>query len=330
MWETARAKLREWYIVIVGVALIAGGFFLASHQPSSTAPSSTALSSAAPSAVAQADKSPPSPPAQASQPAPWAGPSATSTPSERVPSPAASAPAAREAAAEPVAQTAPEHGMAQPMSTRKLHAAHDGPRKLHDQQDGCRGRSHRTPQLSPLRLAAPPTAGGDPAAGRLVFQKMPGVPFDRARQGDPRSFARRHCRAKGGPRARLQLLAGHEAGQHRLGCQVAGCLSERSAEGRPGNKMPFPGLKTEHDRADVIASLPPAPRRRPQQRRSNRRAFTVTVAAATTNARAQQSARKPHPTPTPATSRMPNTRCDRASPKAAWSISASAARSTAR
>jgi hypothetical protein len=49
MWETARAQLREWYIVIVGVALIAGGFFLASHQPSSTAPSSTALSSAAPS-----------------------------------------------------------------------------------------------------------------------------------------------------------------------------------------------------------------------------------------------------------------------------------------
>jgi hypothetical protein len=41
MWETARAKLREWYIVIIGVCLIAGGFFLASHQPSSTAPSST-------------------------------------------------------------------------------------------------------------------------------------------------------------------------------------------------------------------------------------------------------------------------------------------------
>ena len=48
MWETARAKLREWYIVIIGVCLIAGGFFLASHQPSSTTPSS----------VAQIEKSP--------------------------------------------------------------------------------------------------------------------------------------------------------------------------------------------------------------------------------------------------------------------------------
>jgi hypothetical protein len=32
MWETARAKLRDWYIFIVGLCLIAGGFFLASHQ----------------------------------------------------------------------------------------------------------------------------------------------------------------------------------------------------------------------------------------------------------------------------------------------------------
>ena len=27
MWETARAKLRDWYIFIVGLCLIAGGFF---------------------------------------------------------------------------------------------------------------------------------------------------------------------------------------------------------------------------------------------------------------------------------------------------------------
>ena len=32
MSETARAKLRDWYIFIVGPCLIAGGFFLASHQ----------------------------------------------------------------------------------------------------------------------------------------------------------------------------------------------------------------------------------------------------------------------------------------------------------
>ena len=39
----------------------------------------------------------------------------------------------------------------------------------------------------------------------------------------------------------------------------------------PGNKMPFPGLKTEHDRADVIAFLAAsAARSRPQPRRAQR------------------------------------------------------------
>ena len=34
MWASARAKLPEWYIVVIGICLIAGVFFLASHQPS--------------------------------------------------------------------------------------------------------------------------------------------------------------------------------------------------------------------------------------------------------------------------------------------------------
>ena len=38
MWETARTRLRDWYIVIIAIVVIGGGFFLASHQSSSTAP----------------------------------------------------------------------------------------------------------------------------------------------------------------------------------------------------------------------------------------------------------------------------------------------------
>jgi hypothetical protein len=48
MWETARVKLRDWYIVVIALLLIGGGFFLASHQSSSTAPA-TAVHSANPS-----------------------------------------------------------------------------------------------------------------------------------------------------------------------------------------------------------------------------------------------------------------------------------------
>ena len=47
MWETARVKLRDWYIVVIALLLIGGGFFLASHQSSSTAPA-TAVHSANP------------------------------------------------------------------------------------------------------------------------------------------------------------------------------------------------------------------------------------------------------------------------------------------
>jgi len=64
MWE----KLREWYILIIGICLIAAGFFLASHPSSSTAP-------------------PPTQTAQAPHQAPPARPLATSAKAEHNPSP---------------------------------------------------------------------------------------------------------------------------------------------------------------------------------------------------------------------------------------------------
>jgi nitrite reductase (NO-forming) len=201
MWETARAQLREWYIVIVGVALIAGGFFLASHQPSSTAPSSTALSSAAPSAIAQSDKSPPSQPAQVSQPAHSAGPSATSTPSEHLPSPAPSAPADREAAADTVAQAAHEHGMAQTMSHENCMQHMAGHENCTTNMMAAADAQTNTP-AQPIAAAAPP-AGGDPAAGRLAFRKCQACHSMGARQSDSRPFARRSHRTQSRVRSRL-------------------------------------------------------------------------------------------------------------------------------
>jgi nitrite reductase (NO-forming) len=251
MWETARAKLREWYIVIVGVALIAGGFFLASHQPSSTAPSSTALSSTAPSAVAQADKSPPSQSTQTSQPAHSAGLSATSTPSENAPSPAASAPAAREAAAEPATQTAHEHGMAQTMSHENCMQHMAGDENCTTNVMAAANAQTNTP-AQPIAAAAPP-AGGDPAAGRLVFRKC-----QACHSIEP-------GKAILGPS--LATLIGRKAGSE-AGYNYSPALKQANIvwdaktldaylsdpqKFIPGNKMPFPGLKTDHDRADIIA-----------------------------------------------------------------------------
>jgi nitrite reductase (NO-forming) len=101
----------------------------------------------------------------------------------------------------------------------------------------------------------------------------------------------------------------------------------------PGNKMPFPGLKTEHDRADVIAFLTPptgsaqpaaaAPSAARQTRRRLRRQPGSNPPQQTKRGRARR-------TRTSVTSPTPSTHCARALPRAAWSMSASAEQSRGR
>jgi nitrite reductase (NO-forming) len=125
---------------------------------------------------------------------------------------------------------------------------------------------------------AAPTAGGDAAAGRLVFRKC-------------------------------QACHSMEAGKTILGPSLAGIMGRKAGSDPsynyspamkqvnivwdaktldaylsdpqkvvPGNKMPFPGLKTDHDRADVIA-------------------YFLTPATATQPAATQQSPATAKPTP---------------------------------
>jgi nitrite reductase (NO-forming) len=221
MWETALARLREWYVVIIGACLIAGGFFLALHQPSSTTPSPRA----------QGEKSRTSQIAQASQPAAPAQPAAASTKAEQ--SPPSAAPIAN--TPKPAVQSSPppahDHGMAHAT------AAAD--------QTASAGAQPT--------VGTPPTDGGDPTAGRLVFRKC-------------------------------QACHSMEPGKTMLGPSLAGIIGRKAGSEAgytyspamkqanivwdaktldaylsdpqkvvPGNKMPFPGLKTDIDRADVIA-----------------------------------------------------------------------------
>jgi nitrite reductase (NO-forming) len=220
MWETARAKLRDWYIVIIAACLLAGGFFLASHQPSQTA------SSTAPAVVAQPDKSPPPQTAQAPAPPVPAKPSPVAT--ANVPEPAAP-PASPPAA--PSQQPAHEHGMSHTT------AAAD------------------TQTSAPTQPAAvaPPAAGGDPAAGRLVFRKCQAC------------HSLEPGKAILGPSLAgiIGRKAGSEAGYNYSPAmkQANVVWDAKSLDAYltdpqkfiPGNKMPFPGLKTDTDRADIIA-----------------------------------------------------------------------------
>ena len=179
--------------------------------------------------------------------------------------------------------------------------------------------------------AAAPPAGGDAAAGRLVFRKC-------------------------------QACHSMEPGKTLLGPSLAGIVGRKAGADAnynysppmkqanvvwdaksldayladpqkvvPGNKMPFPGLKTEQDRADVIAFFAGAGK---QQRR--RPATHLHRPARRPLRPAKRRNRNPikhrsrRPMPASPMCRTPTTPCAPASPRAAWSISGSAALSTER
>lgn len=214
MWEAARQKLGEWYIVVVGVCLIAGGFFLASHQLSAPAPAALAQDSRAPTAAATA------PPLVPKDAAARAAQQASESAAKVAKADAAPS------ATEPPAPAAHDHGM-----THKMAAA-NAPGQKAD---------------------APAAGGGDPIAGRLVFRKCQAC----------------HSMEPGktilGPSLAgiIGRKAGSEPGYNYSPAMKqanvvwdAKTLSAYLSDPQkfvPGNKMPFPGLKTDHDRADIVA-----------------------------------------------------------------------------
>ena len=155
MWTAIRTTLSQWYIAGIGIFLIAGGLFLASHWSSSPAPVAGAQDHQSPALEIAARASPPALPAM---------PKATATAAPSAPS-----------------------------------------------------------------IQQPSAPASAPVLDHTMAQGMTPAP---ARQDHPRSFARRYSRPQGRIRPQLQLLAGDEAGQHCLGCQVVGRLFARSAEGR--------------------------------------------------------------------------------------------------
>ena len=216
MWAKIRAKLREWFIVAIGVCLIAGGFFLASHQPSPSAAAFTAQDGKSPKAETAM---------QARQPAP---PAAAKTVEQSHSS----------------AATVITANIGQPVAKPSPGESHD-----HAMNQGM---------AAAAQTSTPPPAnasGGDTGAGRLVFRKC-------------------------------QACHSLEPGKNILGPSLAGIIGRKAGSEPgynyspamkqanfvwdaktldaylsdpqkvvPGNKMPFPGLKTDHDRADVIAYL---------------------------------------------------------------------------
>jgi len=218
---------REWSVLIVGMVIIVVGLGLInlpSERPS-----------AEPARPAGQASSPSPAPQQANQAAPKSEPSrqtaAASPPPAHTMTPAPAAPAPRAPAAQPAAANTPP--------------ATSSP-------------ATPSPSAAPPPTAPAPTAGGaqgDATAGRLVFRKC-------------------------------QACHSLEPGKNLIGPSLAGVIDRKSGTAPnfsyspamkqanivwtpttldpyladpqkvvPGNVMPFAGLKTDHDRKDVIAYL---------------------------------------------------------------------------
>ena len=203
MWPVIQKKIGEWYIVGIGLCIIAGGLFLASLPTSPSA----AVDAAPPAAAALAR--------------------ATAQPISRSTN---IAPAAADA-------TRAKDQICERPSDKRVAAA------------------DASPASGQAMVQATSIASGDPAAGRQVFRKC-------------------------------QACHSIEPGKNILGPSLAGIVGRKSGaepgysyspamkqanivwdektlnsyladpqKAIPGNKMPFPGLKTDHDRTDVIAFL---------------------------------------------------------------------------
>src|SRR5262245_41454023 len=240
MWARIRETLADWYILIFAICLIAGGMFAASHQAAAptTTQQSTTQPPTAPSQTnvamsQQPQRAPSAPPPAPSQP------SVRQTPASPAGSPPASVPPPATSAAAKQAPAPPSHDHA--TQTTPPHAPPPS------------NTSEQAP-VAPAAATATP-GGGDAAAGRLVYRKC-------------------------------QACHSMDAGKNLLGPSLAGIMGRKAGTESgynysaamkqsglvwddktldayladpqkliPGNKMPFPGLKTDHDRADVIAYL---------------------------------------------------------------------------
>jgi nitrite reductase (NO-forming) len=262
MWDGIRAVWRNWSVLIVGLAAIFGSVYLFSRISSSTtAPPGISSTASGEQAVPGKDRDP--------------GPSvvastATSATSPQSGSTQQSAQASKGSSQLAANQDTPAPAPKQPANADAPASTAGSPPMAHDHAaasstpapDATTGQSQQKSAANASPPASDAASGGaavpakgDASAGRLVFRKC-------------------------------QACHSIEPGKNMLGPSLAGVIGRKAgteagytyspamksadivwspetldkyltdpAKLVPGNKMPFPGLKTDHDRADVIAYL---------------------------------------------------------------------------
>ncbi|MGV7216695.1 copper-containing nitrite reductase [Bradyrhizobium sp. UFLA05-112] len=288
MWEQIRAVWRASSVFIVGLAVIFGGIYLVGHLSSSTNTPSAAAPTSDQAAssdqgrnrgqpavastetppqggsakqpaqqLAQSGKAPAQPPVDQNNPAPTPKPSANA---------AATSPAA---AASPSADDHRAANIQPPSATPSLPAAPSPSAHDHMAQGNTPQASATTGQspAAPASNAPPPASNavtaasnaapgiGDATAGRLVFRKCQACHSTEPGKNMLGPSLAGVIGRKAGTEAGYNYSPAMKSADIVWSVQTLDQYLADPAKVVPGNKMPFPGLKTDHDRADVIAYL---------------------------------------------------------------------------
>lgn len=251
-----RFSFRDWYIAVVGLVVVFGSLSIAGLAMQATDASSPdsqniAAARAASSGTSSApDKAAASPAPQ--KPAPASAPTSTPAPANGG-KPVEAAPAGGGAAlppgSRPQAEAPPAPAPAAPAHGGHDHMAAAGP-----------AASAPAPAAPPAKAPAQTAdaasgAAGDPVAGRQVYRKCQAChSLDPGKNMLGPSLAGVIGRKAGTEAGYSYSPAMKSSG---LTWDVATLSNYLAAPQKvvPGNKMPFPGLKTDHDRVDVIAFL---------------------------------------------------------------------------
>jgi nitrite reductase (NO-forming) len=240
MWTRIREALAGWHILLIGLFIVFGGLFAASYPPSAPVSTQSGKESSETPAADQPGKNT----AAAPQPQPSAAlaarPQSSAQTTAKSQAPAATAPAsqARQAPGPAPAAPAPAGHYMRQMAASQA-----------SQSPSTSGQAQRA------TAAAAATGAGDAAAGRLVFRKCQAChSMDAGKNMLGPSLAGIMGRKAGAEAGYNYSPAMKQAGIVWDGKTLDAYLADPQ-KAVPGNKMPFPGLKTDHDRADVIAYL---------------------------------------------------------------------------
>lgn len=236
MWKSIKALICDWWILGVAVCVIVPFVYLASYQ-SSPSQSASALPSAGQNnetheAQAVIRNSKPAPVTAARIATAQSGVASNTTPTGAVPS---------------------RQGNAAPSSsTQTLQTA-----AVTDQRQAAppSTSAQSTGQASSAPQPTNTLSGGDAAAGRLVFRKCQAChSIQPGKNMVGPSLADLIDRKAGAEQGYSYSPAMKQANIVWTAKSLDAYLTDPQKV-VPGNKMPFPGLKTDHDRADVIAFL---------------------------------------------------------------------------